>query len=119
GNKLPDECGECGGDGTSCIQCNSINITETQYVLDGTGLEQRLLLKKATNKLKRAAKKSKKVKMFVNKVMTQGEELYIRNWEFIWSVPSIIKQCESAAQCVSTSNVGVIEGYRSNARTFF
>ena len=95
---------------------------ETQYILDGTGLEQRLLLKQVTNRLKRKArrgKKKKKINTFVENLQLQGENLYLRNWEFTWQLPSVVKNCDNNTFCVTQDNSPQLNGYQANANQFF
>ena len=119
GSKTVDSCGVCGGDGTSCITCDSVDVLETQYILDGTGLEQRLLLRKILDKLSRKAKKRKKLNTFIQNSHLEGDRLYLRNWEFTWTLPSVIKNCDAGTNCVTASTTSQTDGYENNSIAFF
>ena len=60
-----------------------------------------------------------KAKAFVDALNLQAEKLYIRNWEFTWSLPSVINNCENSTFCVTQDNSPQLNGFEANANTFF
>ncbi len=114
GNAKPDRCGVCNGDGSSCLECTSVDITAKQFSLDGGA-------KELENHIKGLVKESKKVKIkglptvsqYVN-ILSATHDLQIENWTLSWQLPSISTQCKNQIFCTSLSNASKLDEYRSN-----
>ena len=63
GDNVLDACGVCEGDGKSCLKCRDTNISEVQTILDGHAVAQRHWILFALKKL-RGPGKSRKQKKF-------------------------------------------------------
>jgi hypothetical protein len=106
-----DQCGVCDGDGTSCLGCNSTDITNSLFALDGLGLAQKALVRKASALFVKAGGSKAKAAKYNN----TADQLYTKNWEGTWSLPHIAVQCTNTDFCVQADNSGVIADYRSNS----
>ncbi len=109
-----DECGICGGDGTACEGCASVDITHLQFELDGGAKHQEKLILRATKRLKKKTKR-KKIRQWVEETENAAHELQIANWVLSWTLPNILSQCPSSEFCVTTSNVESLDVYRERS----
>ncbi len=114
GTAVLDRCGVCGGDGQSCLGCNEVNITDTQFALDGNALALRNAVHKASALLLKLNKAAAN-KEFVKAVRAQAGALYQDAWTKTWSVPNVLNVCANQVFCVQTSNAGVVESLKSNS----
>jgi len=126
GEEAPNECNSCSGD-TSCFDCfgvangtataadcgscNDIDITSEQFVLDGTALEQRQIVRRATRMLLRNGG-NKKV---VQRLRQRANNHYENAWQIIWSLPSVMTSCEVEGFCAETSNASEIDQFRNSS----
>jgi hypothetical protein len=101
-----DQCGQCNGDGTSCLGCEEVEVTTTQYSLDGGARNQNELLKKAARIFVRTAKNKKRARRIVRKALRAGQALYIENWTLSWQVPSTVQTCTNTAFCTQNNQIG-------------
>lgn len=109
-----DQCGVCDGDGTSCLGCNSTDITSNLAALDGLAFNQKALVRKATKLLTRAGGSKTKV----DKANKSADALYSHSWNIVWSLPQVAVQCSNEEFCVQVNNSPVIADYTSNADAF-
>lgn len=112
---VPDKCGVCNGDGTSCEECHSYRIEELQFVLDGTAKKQEKIIKRAFRDLAAGAKISAKTQTLIDKILKRVHELQIRNWRISWTIPSVINECGNKPFCVESSNVALVDEYRAHS----
>ena len=116
GKAVVDSCGVCGGDGSSCAPCNSIDQSDRLERLDGGAKEQERLVLKLLREYKTLKiAKTRAAKVFIDSTISNVHTLQIKNWQLAWTLPVISTTCPSVKpQCITTSNVPVLDEYRSN-----
>lgn len=112
GSAALDQCGVCNGDGTSCLGCTSVTITDEQFALDGQAGAQLAVIRRARAALARAGA-SKVQRRTARRVLQEASSLYVRMWETTWALPSTVITCTNAVLCqnadISQSSVGFRE----------
>ena len=125
---LADICGECGGNGLSCLDCMGVpfgaakvsdccqqeNVSELQHLLDhGAKLQEKLI--KRMLKILNKHDSRKAVKNFSQKSAKRAFELQHRNWVLSWVPPSIMLICKESSICAQVSNLDILDEYRLNS----
>jgi Putative metal-binding motif len=108
-----DQCGVCGGDGTECLACESFDIFNTLAELDGGAKEQETIVRKSTELLGNNVKSSA-TKKFIAETLAKAHDLQVRNWILSWQIPQVVTTCESSVLCVTTSNLSQLSEYRQH-----
>jgi len=109
-----DECGVCFGNNDTCLECESINISQSQFDIDGYAAEIHQLSKRTTRMLRRNARMSdnplqtRRLRRIANRLDKLAAEQYEAAWAAVWTVPSEMQSCGNTQLCVSTSNVGAL-----------
>lgn len=112
---VPDRCGVCGGDGTSCPEdCSSVDISSTLYALDGGAKEQEALIRNTTSRIRQLTRK-KRYRRFVRETRLLAHARQIHNWILSWQIPSIAVECGESEYCVTTSNLSTLDEYRNGS----
>lgn len=114
GDAVLDRCGVCNGDGQSCLGCDEFDITRTQFRLDGGAKKQEKVIKALTGRLL-AIDASAKNRSYVKRVNNKAHKLQIRNWILSWTLPSLINRCENEIFCASSSNSPILDEYRTHS----
>ncbi|MCB0332440.1 MAG: putative metal-binding motif-containing protein [Bdellovibrionales bacterium] len=109
-----DECGICGGDGTACEGCASVDITQLQFELDGGAKHQEKLILRATTRIKKQTSR-KKIRQWAEETEVLAHELQTLNWILSWTLPNVISECPASEYCVTTSNVESLDIYRERS----
>jgi hypothetical protein len=113
---VPDKCGICGGDGTLCDGCDSLDITETLFRLDAGAKKQEALIIRQSRLLKKRWKNSKKQQEKLAEILEHAHDLQIRNWILSWTLPQIAVDCPAEVEtCIEVSNLGILDEYRGHA----
>ncbi|MCO6432569.1 MAG: hypothetical protein J5J00_17075, partial [Deltaproteobacteria bacterium] len=115
GSVVIDRCGVCGGDGSSCLECNTVDIASTQLLLDGNANRQNALIKKGLRQLLNK-KNTKSNKIFVESVRSSAQSLATESWQTAYSIPQIITSCANTVFCAQVSNIAQIDKYNENAK---
>ncbi|MCB0320829.1 MAG: hypothetical protein KDD60_07870, partial [Bdellovibrionales bacterium] len=108
-----DRCGVCGGDGTSCLECEAFDITQTQFLLDGGAKDQEKLILNVLHSLKRLDR-SKASLAFIKESRAIAHTLQISNWTLSWELPSVFSVCSNVF-CVAVSNEPQLSVYRQQS----
>jgi len=109
-----DACGICKGDGSTCLTCDSVNITSLIQALDGGAKEQERVITKAVSML-RSFPRARKEAQFISSTLQGAHRAQLENWTLSWSLPQISTTCSNQSSvCTSTSNKTILEKYRSN-----
>jgi len=107
GSAVLDRCGVCNGDGTSCLGCTSVNITNDLSALDGNASGQRSLIRK----LSRLFVKVGGSKSSANRYNAQALSQYNSAWSAVWSTPSVVTDCSNTVLCVKSDNTLTINKF--------
>jgi len=118
GTAVLDRCGECGGDGKSCLGCSDVNIKSVQFALDSSALKQKGLVKSTASLLGSVGHKDKTIKKYVTRVKVQADKLYKSNWQLTWSIPQVITTCSNNIFCAQNDNSANIDQFVANSSTF-
>lgn len=135
--KVIDQCGVCGGDGTSCLDCNGVlfgpAVLDRCGVCNGDGkscvtcFEQDLApisasldggAKKLEARIKVAARRLLKVKgtrrnqRFVKKMLDEAHRLQVINWVISWQFPRVLTTCDNEQVCTFKSYESNADEYR-------
>jgi hypothetical protein len=114
GSATPDRCGQCEGDGLSCLRCSSSDQTEVLRALDGGAKAQERLVKRILREISQASAGAKDW-LFVRNVGRTAHDLQIRNWTISWWLPRIATVCENQNFCQQHSNQGILDEYRGHS----
>ncbi len=113
GTKVLDRCGVCGGDGNSCLGCNSVDITQKQFALDGNSASIRDLVRTTARDIEKLRGAKAADKAFAKKAKKDADKFYNSGWVLAWSLPNIVTTCENQAFCTSTDNSGTIQSFNA------
>lgn len=113
GTKILDRCEVCGGDGQSCLECNSKDITELLASMDGGAKEFEKVIGKILNRIKKL-KGDAKTAAFVKTTKAKVHTLQVRNWILSWTIPRISTKCANLNFCIESSNSVFVEEYRTH-----
>jgi hypothetical protein len=114
GDKVFDQCGVCGGNGTSCLGCTENTILNDQFILDGSSHVQALMVQKALD-LYLKIKKGSAAKKYAADTATVATNLNLESWQLVWSLPTTVQTCTNALLCTSVSFSGAIGEYVNKA----
>lgn len=116
GSSQVDRCGVCNGNGLSCISCQVADVSPIQRALDGGAKQQERLINGLIKQLLKTSQKSS-VRKYALQAKKTAHQLQIANWVLSWTeIPS--KQpsnCNNVAACISVSNVGPLTVYRDRS----
>lgn len=107
GDATLDQCGQCNGDGTSCLGCEDVDISATQGTLDSQAEAQYRIVRRLNRQLKtvsRGTANEATDKQFGSRQKQRAKTLFEENWGFIWSIPSVNTQCANADFCVQVAS---------------
>lgn len=117
-----DGCGICGGDGTSCfnvqtinITCSGLDITAILTAIDTSLFTQKKILESA---IKKALVNKKITKKDANKLFIQVKNIYLNGWTFTWALHNLARSCSNGTQCFSRSIEIEIAGIRNAYKSF-
>jgi hypothetical protein len=116
GAAVLDQCGVCNGDGTSCLGCTSVTITDEQFSLDGQAGAQLSVIRRARAALVKAGA-SKAQRRTARRVLQEASSLYVRMWETTWALPSTVTTCTNAVLCQSADISQISVGFREDSET--
>ena len=119
GSIVPDQCGVCDGDGTSCLGCESLNITGQQFELDSNAQEQLQYVRQAIRVLKTKGTRPRANRRFAKSIWEQSHSLYESSWFVTWSIPSVVLECENETFCIDVSHVSELATFSANAEELF
>lgn len=98
----------CNGDGTSCLGCESVDIQDVQFLLDGQGIRQLALVRRARAQVLRSDS-SQRTRTKANKLLVDAQGAYNALWSNVWvGYQRVITNCSNTTFCttVSTSASG-------------
>ncbi len=113
GNAVLDQCGICNGNGQSCLGCQSVNITENQFTLDGTAAAQKVVVRSLSRLFVKAGGSRKAAKSY----LTKADDYYVGAWRLTWTIPSVLVQCTNTQFCVNSDHSGTVNSYLSNVKS--
>lgn len=87
--------------------CTDVDITETQFQIDGGIRKQERFVRRATRKLLKVSSRRANQR-FSRKAKATASELNIRGWNLTWSIPSISTVCETITPFCVSSNVNEV-----------
>ena len=115
-----DECGICFGNSDTCLGCESSDITETLFELDGTAKDQEKIINHILSRARKIMKKSgtltKKRKAQIKAMNEQAFILQDINWRLSWRIPQIINNCANTILCVEFDNTIYTDEYRIHSK---
>lgn len=116
GSAKVDRCGVCEGDGQSCLDCFDTDITDNLVILDGN-LDK---IKKATEQLGKrllaVSKKSRANRNYVTRLNLRSAELYSQGWHLVWTdLPRVIKSCSNSVLCVKVDNQSILDRFNQTS----
>lgn len=119
-----DRCGICGGDGTSCEVCSTVDSRPQQVAVDSAALNYKKflesLISKASNLQRRGKVKGVTLKMVKN-WRNLASPLYASIWGDVWGgYQGTSRICEIqgiASECISLSNDEVMTRMKTSAHT--
>ncbi len=108
GNAEIDRCGVCAGDGFSCIQCESLDITSLLFQIDGTTLEQLYLGRAISGRLRKKGADQEVIDQAAE-IIAELEEIHTDSWTKTWSLDLVQSSCEEGAEvfCIQSDNTSV------------
>lgn len=102
GTAVLDRCGVCNGDGTSCLDCESVDLTPIQFAVDGQGARQRALVRRIRNAIYRTADSARQ-RAAANRLLVAADKEYLALWTDVWtSFPPVVQSCSNSQFCVSS-----------------
>jgi hypothetical protein len=110
---LPDTCGICFGDNTSCLTCNQSDQSLIHFHMDGAAKAQERIIDHALTILGRAAP-DKNTAKYIAKVRARAHTLQIRNWTLSWQLPNLAVVCGDSPLCLKISNMDKVNEYRQH-----
>ena len=117
GTAVFDQCDICGGDGTSCLGCDEVNITESQGDLDTAALTLLQIIRRSTRKAFNLAKgtdRERELRRLRRRVNRESRATYLEAWSTIQLLDSSIMVCTNLELCVQTSNVPILQSYNDD-----
>lgn len=93
--------------------CNDVDITETQFGMDGGVKQQEALIRRGLRRYQKLADGSPRVLRFISKTKKLAHKTQIAGWVLSWSIPSVSVVCGNPPlNCVSSSaNGDAMQGY--------
>ncbi|MCB0329018.1 MAG: hypothetical protein KDD70_05130 [Bdellovibrionales bacterium] len=117
-NKQFDDCGDCGGDNSSCNMvppnCESANIASNLFELDSSAFHLSLATRQVLRQTRRTIrknpdiltrKKARKLRKRIREGILLAQELYDASWTSIWSLPNVVFECEFTDGCEIVSTL--------------
>lgn len=114
GGAVVDQCGVCGGDGSSCLGCESFNIKEQQFSMDGLSFEQKAQVNSAARMLKRVG--TKRARNIATKANKAAQLLYIENWNLTWTIPQVFASCSNSNLCLQSDHGDNLDQFDVNSK---
>ena len=114
-----DRCGQCNGDGMSCINCVESDQSALLVTLDGRARSQLAQVRKAARLLTQSTKGNRGAKSFADQQLIAARKLFNLQWTSFWSqLPVTSKVCAASPFCTDTSNVDTLKSYAVNSTEF-
>jgi hypothetical protein len=107
GSATPDRCGVCNGDGKSCVTCFEQDLAPISASLDGGAKKLEARIKVAARRLLKV-KDTRRNQRFVKKMLDEAHRLQVINWVISWQFPRVLTTCDNEQVCTFKS-------YQSNA----
>ncbi len=126
GSAVIDRCGVCNGDGSSCVDCDSVNITGNQLALDSNANALRDNVLKINKQLKAGASNAKLSSTqlraetdYISSSNSEAQLQYIQAWQTIYTgIPGAIISCTNSF-CVNVSNAGYKASVNENSNDLY
>jgi hypothetical protein len=117
GTAVLDRCGVCAGDGNSCLGCEVESSGELSTALDQAAKVQEQAIRLVINQLNRQfGNKIAGLKKKTAQYAAEAHRLQIRNWTVSWFIPPTTILCSNQTLCVKNEvNINTIEEYRTHA----
>jgi len=112
GSAKLDRCGVCNGDGNSCLQCTTVDVSKNLFIMDGRAAGLKNLIFRAANAFRRLGGSAKKANSF----KAQASAHYNNLWSSTWTkLASVQTTCANTEFCVSVSSTNTTSGIVSEA----
>lgn len=90
----------CNGDGQSCLGCETVDVQDDQFALDGQARNQLALIKRARYQVVRGSA-TRKQRSVANDIVESAASTYDRMWHSAWSYQRFIVSCSNTTFCSS------------------
>ena len=111
GSATMDRCGICLGDGASCLGCQELDQTDKLKKLDGGAKKQEKHIKKLAKQLLKIDR-SEKIMNRIKRQLIRTHRLQITNWTLSWTLPRQSNSCSNDEFCSSISVKPILDEYR-------
>ena len=122
GNAQLDICNVCQGNNMSCLDCETVNILDSQYDMDNSAIALLQNVRRSTRKAFRASMGTadeERLKRFRRVTNRESRALYEATWAATWSFDQFIMTCTNLDLCVQISNVSVLTTFNDNIELLF
>jgi len=117
GTALVDQCGVCGGNGLSCISCTTTVNTPQQAFLDQTAKAQEKVIKVVLKLMARDLGRGHGLGQQIDSWAVQAHFLQDSNWRDSWGLPNKTVLCNNKVQsCITTSNEPLLAIYLGRSK---
>lgn len=117
GSSSVDRCGVCGGDGQSCLNCTSVDTTDTKFSLDIGVASQKHLVTKLGRRLSTLSRKNPKYKGLIDSSNKEAQALYVEAWKVAWtSFPNVLTTCTNVQFCQKTDYSASLSTYGTSSK---
>lgn len=110
-----DRCGVCRGDGTSCLGCETVDISSLQFSIDGNQRAQARLVDQIARKILKNPNASNKSKRLAKKLSRESFVDFEDSWQLLWNMPQISTSCSNSQFCIQSDNSQVIDEIVANS----
>jgi len=125
GTSKVDRCNICGGDGTSCVKCETQDVSPLSFILDATAKDQEKAINRMLNDLVKV-KPTRSNRTYRGKIAQIAHTWQVRNWNISWQIEQTNTQCiDSRVQgssvtptfCLKSAvNIEKVAEYRTHAK---
>lgn len=110
-----DQCGVCGGNGTSCTNCTQLNTNTLRARLDGQALQQRNLLLRLVSYIPKTSQNMPRIR----KLRQAASDIYTTTWKNVWiTLPETAQSCTAQPFCTTISIQGQLSTLSGNFSSF-
>lgn len=120
GSAIFDQCGVCGGDGTSCTQCTESIINRD--ALDGSAFAQKRAVDVLAHRIRRLAKMvggsaGKRALRTIKNAKLDANDMYNENWHRAYTFAEKVNvSCANVQFCTASDLSATKAGYESEAQ---
>ncbi|MCB0310090.1 MAG: putative metal-binding motif-containing protein [Bdellovibrionales bacterium] len=118
-DEIVDQCGVCGGDGTSCLTCVQKEQSGISESLDGGVKNLERQIGRALRRLTGANKQDRKLHKYADRTKKLAHEIQLRSWTISWWLEPLVTECDAPPQCVRVTNTSILDEYIENNNKMF